>query len=406
MLCFYTTKTYADEIFTSHFSNSDEWIITNNSVTYEINTNEFKSASQSAGLTNTSSSSYGIEHTISGIQSDKTYTFSAFIKTNNPPPSKSFLRIAWYGTTDGSGSQLKTSDSEMITGETIWRDISITTTAPSDAHSVKLRLLVANGTAYFDDISFQQIDPISPTISVVPTPTTVNPITGVTISEAMVNPNSGESEWVELYNRNDYEVNLENWFIDDIENGGASPKQINIIIQPRSYSSIDLSSSLFNNNGDDVRLLDSSKNVVDSFSYEDSKVNYSIGKNNNVFCLQKPSKNQQNNDCEQTEIISITPTSTPSPFPTESRFVLGASTIDYISISPIPSPLPTLHRFVLSPIPQQKVEENDTIPRIDIPEFSQNKLDDSAKPWLLLSGSYSVLAFLSITFKTFILKAP
>lgn len=67
------------------------------------------------------------------------------------------------------------------------------------------------------------------------------------ISEVMPNPLSGEHEWIELYNNNDYDIKLNNWYIDDIENGGSSAKLFSLAILSKQYGIIELSSSMFNN---------------------------------------------------------------------------------------------------------------------------------------------------------------
>ncbi|MDO9028216.1 MAG: lamin tail domain-containing protein [Candidatus Roizmanbacteria bacterium] len=115
---------------------------------------------------------------------------------------------------------------------------------------------------------------ITPTITITPIPTEIPTPTptpqsydNIFISEAMVNPPTGGKEWVEIYNDNDFPVSLKNWFIDDLENAGSSPKIFSLEINGKSYSVFDLTSSVFNNDGDDVRLLDFNKNVKDDFEY-------------------------------------------------------------------------------------------------------------------------------------------
>ena len=131
------------------------------------------------------------------------------------------------------------------------------------------------------------------------------------ISEIMVNPPAGENEWIEIYNNNDFSVFLTNWFIDDIENGGSSPKMFSLEIPSKSYGVFELSSSMFNNSGDSVRLLNFNKNLKDSFEYSSSTQGKTYGRisfDNDDFCLQEPSKGNANNAC-------INPTSTPQPTP-------------------------------------------------------------------------------------------
>ncbi|GEM_PF-6583789 len=145
-----------------------------------------------------------------------------------------------------------------------------------------------------------------------PTPTISNLISynNIFISEVMVYPENQEDEWVELFNNNDFSVILKDWFIDDIEDSGSSPKKINLEIPGKSYQVIIISSAMFNNPGDSVRLLDFNKNLKDSFEYKESVKGKTFGRisfENNDFCLQEPSFYQPNNNCSY---------STPTPIKT------------------------------------------------------------------------------------------
>lgn len=123
------------------------------------------------------------------------------------------------------------------------------------------------------------------------------------LSEVMVHPNPGEKEWVELYNDNDFPVNLANWYVDDVENGGVTPKKFSLDIPKKSYRTTTLPTNIFNDSGDSVRLLDYSQSLVDSFDYIGSSQGYSYGRINfddNVFCLQTPSMESANNPCLET----------------------------------------------------------------------------------------------------------
>lgn len=120
------------------------------------------------------------------------------------------------------------------------------------------------------------------------------------ISEVMVAPNTGENEWVELYNDNDFPVSLQDWYIDDVEDGGSSPKIFSINIPAKGYTAFTLSTSIFNNSGDDVRLLDFDGNTKDEVSYSLSEIGKSWGWQNiknKTFCLQDPTKGSENGKC-------------------------------------------------------------------------------------------------------------
>ncbi|MEK7097112.1 MAG: lamin tail domain-containing protein, partial [Patescibacteria group bacterium] len=97
------------------------------------------------------------------------------------------------------------------------------------------------------------------------------------LSEVMVNPTTGEKEWVEIFNNNDFSVILNGWYIDDLENSGSSSKIFSLEISRKSYAVFNLTSSMFNNDGDSVLLLDSNKNLKDDFEYSKSEQGKTLG---------------------------------------------------------------------------------------------------------------------------------
>ncbi len=131
----------------------------------------------------------------------------------------------------------------------------------------------------------------------------------VYISEVMPYPDKDQNEWIELYNDNDFNVTLDKWYIDDIFNGGSSPKQFTLSIEAKKYGIIDLSSSMFNNDEDSVTLLDPQKNVKDNLEYGFTQQGKSLGRtswDSDTLCLQESSRGIVNNSCLQL-------TSAPSP---------------------------------------------------------------------------------------------
>lgn len=397
MLCIYPT--YSLAIDNASFENSDNsWQKTNNSVELLLNQNYYKEGSVSAQIINNSSSSYGIEQTITNIVPEKNYKFASFIHLQNPPPAKAFMRIAWYSSIDGTGSQIKTEDSEIVTTETDWKEITILTTAPINANSAKLRLLVSSGSAYFDSISITELQ-ITPPVTIAPTVQPLNKhIKNIFISEVMVYPSTNEPEWVEIFNDNNEEITLVDWFIDDVEDGGAAPKKFSLTISPFSYTSIEVTSSLFNNTGDEVRLLNNNKEIVDSFSYEASEKNISLGKQNNLFCMQTPTKNKKNNMC-------LEPTQNPTPTQkiliTNTPAVLATSFTKTKTITPTEKPTVIPKKLFTTNQSVQKINTTEPVVIIDKPVSPHNH---SPKPWLIVSGSYSLLACISLVSKTFIFR--
>lgn len=157
---------------------------------------------------------------------------------------------------------------------------------------------------------------ITPTVSPTPTasPTiiidennSVN-IKNIYISEVMVAPNTGENEWIELYNDNSYDVTLIDWFIDDVAEAGSTQKKINISIPSYGFALVDLSQSIFNNSSDQVRLVNPLNKEIDSLTYDFSERGFSFGRvdfKKNDFCLQTPSYGKINNQCIEDETEKI-----------------------------------------------------------------------------------------------------
>jgi len=161
---------------------------------------------------------------------------------------------------------------------------------------------------------------ITPTNIPTPTPTTSptsypNTYEFIYISEVMVYPEKNNPEWIELYNNNDFPVLLYNWYIDDLENKGSSPKLFSLEIPAKQYKTYEFTSSLFNNDSDSVRLLDSNKNEKDSFEYEEAVQEKTFGRtsyDSDSFCTQEPSRDMPNNTCIELP-TKLTPSKNPTP---------------------------------------------------------------------------------------------
>ena len=79
-------------------------------------------------------------------------------------------------------------------------------------------------------------------------------------------------QFIELHNPTDNPINISNWVLDDIADGGSAPCQLarNTILQPGEYASIFINASrieLDYYDGDTVNLYDTEGTLVDSLSY-------------------------------------------------------------------------------------------------------------------------------------------
>ena len=130
--------------------------------------------------------------------------------------------------------------------------------------------------------------PPTPTLEPSPSPTAfLYPPAGcipLTITKIDPAPLAGQKEKIKIYNPHNFKVDLKNYQIDDQENGA---KAIDLTGQINSLAEkeIQLTTSIWNNSGDSIRLLCQLK-VIDGLSYDSVKKGQIIVKDkNNQFCL-------------------------------------------------------------------------------------------------------------------------
>ncbi len=216
------------------------------------------------------------------------------------------------------------------------------------------------------------------------------PITydGIYISEAMVNPVSGAKEWVEFYNSNDFPVNLTDCYLDDIEGGGSSPKKFSLTLPAKSYRVFTLSSSMFNNDKDSVRLLGPDKTSIDGFEYEQAKENKTFGRTSFTetnFCLQEPSFEKSNSPCIDNQTSTPIPaTPTPSLVPTITHKPTTPKIIGFQKKTSTPTPI---------------VSSENTGEVMGMSTYRDSNQIFIIRSLSLISSSYSLLTIISILFK-------
>ena len=97
-----------------------------------------------------------------GVEGGSYYRLRAMALKNDPPAREVLLRISWYASADGSGSQLSTVDSPALAADSP-EFVALDTgpvRAPPEARSAKVRLLLRPKSAtpavvYFDDVRFE-----------------------------------------------------------------------------------------------------------------------------------------------------------------------------------------------------------------------------------------------------------
>ena len=416
LICFsfFSKQIYAANLIInpSFEINDSSWKTNNSSVTFSaINDNAFE-GSRSAKITNTKTSSYGVEQILTDVSPSLTYKISGSIKLIPPYPDKTYLRIAWYKSADASGSQTSTDDSAFAISTNNWQNIEFIKTPPEGINSTKLRLLVTSGTAYFDNINFEEYFAPTPTITPtpsltpapVPEPTlelTATPISfgRIYLSEAMVNPYTGQNEWLELYNDNDFSADLINWYIDDTENSGSTPKEFSTTVPAKGYAVIDLTSSIFNNDQDTVRLLDFNKVQKDSFEYSISQKGVSLARTSfdaEIFCFQNPSKGEKNGGC-----LENTPTPAPSPTISIQTPTIQDNKPQLLTTvsSQKNNPLPQDQSSLSQPEPTDEIQNDGEILGVNDDTSKNNSTPLISTSLSFVSFSYSLLTIVSLFLK-------
>lgn len=174
-----SSKILAVTLFSTDFESADisSWSSSGGGTIATISSELAKSGSYSIKVQHEKTSSYGFQTPVSNIEGGMFYNVSGYGRTTSENTASFFIRVAWYTSTDGSGSQLSSpNDSNSGTGiDSNW--LFLTTNviqAPANANSAKIRLVLTSKTsgqqafAYFDEVLFQES--IAPTST--PTPTT------------------------------------------------------------------------------------------------------------------------------------------------------------------------------------------------------------------------------------------
>ncbi len=140
----------------------------------------------------------------------------------------------------------------------------------------------------------------------------------VTINEVLAHPTAGNKEWVELYVTDSSD--LKNYWIDDDtdfanDNGGSAKKSLDGVVagSDSQHYYIELTASMFNNDGDTVVLFSSSGSIADQLTYTDGPgYDVAMGRfpdgNGSFAYLSSTTKGSPNS--------GPMPTNTPEPEPT------------------------------------------------------------------------------------------
>ncbi len=88
----------------------------------------------------------------------------------------------------------------------------------------------------------------------------------IVINEFVSNPIDSEEEWIELYNKKEEEINLDDW---QIEEGSGAITKISGKISPQGFFVIEKIKGYLNNSGDIIILRDKNSRIIDYVTYGD-----------------------------------------------------------------------------------------------------------------------------------------
>jgi DNA/RNA endonuclease YhcR with UshA esterase domain len=166
---------------------------------------------------------------------------------------------------------------------------------------------------------------------------------GVIISEIYPNPIDGGKEFVELYNTTDKDIDLQNWKLDDIPNGGSSIQSLSGIIPARGFLLLESGSGLkiiLNNDQDSVILYDPDGNIQSQVDYtmKASQKGYSYMYVDNIWIWNASPSPNAINVAPLSAPVETTPIE-PSPvipiIPQLPRYSIGSVIISEIYPNPI-----------------------------------------------------------------------
>jgi len=212
----------------------------------------------------------------------------------------------------------------------------------------------------------------------------------------------GNPEWVEFYNASASAEYLKNYYIDDdtsfTQDGGSygSTKKIltNLNINNPTYPYLELPSAIFNNDGDQIVLFDSSGAIADQYSYSNSPgKEISIGRNpdntGTFFTLINPTKGNTNSSPQPSATPSptpiLSPTSTPKPTATATPVPTNTPTSTPITTSVLPSTDDNLSPQVLAEA-DEKSEPEVNLDIIDLTATAESEISSSPSPQPEKSG--------------------
>ncbi len=197
----------------------------------------------------------------------------------------------------------------------------------------------------------------------------------VSLNEVLTHPNAGSKEWVEFYVTDS--SNLKNYWIDDdadfaSDEGGSAKKSLDGVIagSDSQHYYIELSASMFNNDGDTVVLFNPNGSIADQLTYTDgpgydvAMGRYPDGTGSFAY-LSNPTRGSAN--------AGPMPTATDEPEPTAKPAVTQVASSNQTQSGS------TISRTTATRTPTTRVSSPTSSPRISGVPISPRSVSPSAK---------------------------
>ncbi len=190
----------------------------------------------------------------------------------------------------------------------------------------------------------------------------------IVINEYFPNPEGSSeiSEWIEIYNTTDSEIDLTGWKIDDLTNGGSSIYVLHgeTKIAGKSFYVLERSVTglILNNDSDHIRLLSNTDQEVDIYIYSKTLEGVIYGRSTDGGSdwveFSTPTKGSSNSSGivlptpTSTSVPTVEPTKAPSPSKTPTPTKSPTNTF-ILSNTPTSIKKPTVTNIKSSPTPRK-----------------------------------------------------
>ncbi len=205
-------------------------------------------------------------------------------------------------------------------------------------------------------------------------------VDNIVINEFFVG--DGNSQWVELYNPTDSDIDISGWVIDD--SGGSEKYVIPDKSMTGAKGYIVFESTKFNLNkaSEDTIRLFANEVLIDSYSYSGSITDgYSIGRKEDGIpewvVFGSPSRGSSNNSSTTIPTNTPVPTNTPTPSNTPTPTKIPTPTKNpTLTKTPTPSKVPTIKFNAEDQVNYQMPEKNEKVNKIS--EYNIDKNEESS----------------------------